>query len=83
MDHKSFNSINLNTKAEFLFNYGEYISSIEYYGNKVDLYTVGGFYVEAFYGGHTKELEKIEILDERERRLQLYSKDVDIDKLLE
>lgn len=82
MDHQSFNSINLNTKAEFLFNYGEYVSSIEYYGNKVDLYIVGGFYVEAFYSGDTKELEKIEILDERERRLQLYSKDVDIENLL-
>lgn len=81
MDHKSFNSINLHTKAEFVFNKGEYISSIEYYGCKVELFIVGGFYVEVFYNLHSEELEEIEILDEQEKRLQLYAASVDIGKL--
>lgn len=83
MDNASFNSIDLDTKAHFVFNYGEYISSIEYYGRKVDLYIVGAFYVEAFYNGESQELEQIEILDSEERRLQLYSIGVDIKNLFE
>lgn len=81
MDNASFNSIDLDTKAQFVFNYGEYISSIEYYGRKVDLYIVGAFYVEAFYNAESQELEEIEILEPNERRLQLYSIDVDINSL--
>ena len=81
MDNKSFNFINLETKAAFVFGYGDYISSIEYYGQKVDLYIVGAFYVEAFHNGETQELEQIEILEPDEPRLQLYSKDVDIEDL--
>lgn len=81
MDNQSFNSVNLNTKAAFVFGYGDYISSIEYYGRKVDLYIVGAFYVEAFYNGETQELEQIEILEPDQRRLQLYSRDVDINSL--
>jgi hypothetical protein len=83
MDHESFNKVNLETKAHFVFNYGEYISSIEYYGRKVDLYVVGAFYVEAFYNAETQDLEQIEILDSEERRLQLYSVGVDIKSLFE
>lgn len=83
MDHESFRRINLDTKANFVFNYGEYISSIDYYGAKVDLYVVGEFYVEAFYNRETQELEDISILNDSERRLQLYSKNVDIGDLFE
>lgn len=81
MDHESFNFIDLETKAQFVFGYGEYISTIEYYGQKVDLYIVGSFYVEAFFNGQTDDLEQIQILEPEERRLQLYSKDVDINSL--
>ena len=83
MDQQSFNSINLYTKADYLFNYGEYVSSIEYYGNNVDLYIIEGFYVEAFYNAQSQELEQIEILDPEERRLQLYSVGVDIKNVFE
>ena len=41
MDHESFRSINLDIRANFVFNYGEYVSSIVYYGRTVDLYVVG------------------------------------------
>lgn len=81
MDNKSFNFIDLETKAQYVFGYGEYISTIEYYGNKVDLYIVGGFYVEAFFNGKTDDLEQIQILEPDERRLRLYSKNVDIGNL--
>ncbi len=83
MDHESFRSINLETRADFVFGYGEYISSIDYYGRKVDLYVVGKFYVEAFYNIETEELEDIAILESSEKRLQLYSKSVDIEDLFE
>jgi hypothetical protein len=83
MNNASFNRINLNIKAQFVFKYGEYISSIEYYGRNVDLYIVGAFYVEAFYNRERQELEEIEILDPEERRLQLYSIGVDIKNLFE
>ncbi len=81
MDNDSFNFIDLETKAQYVFGYGEYISTIEYYGNKVDLYIVEGFYIEAFYNGQTGDLEQIQILEHEERRLQLYSRAVDINSL--
>jgi hypothetical protein len=83
MGHKIFNRVNLETKAHFVFNYGEYISSIEYYERKVDLYVVGAFYVKVFYNVESKELKQIEILDPEERRLQLYSVGIDITNLFE
>lgn len=83
MDQPNFRGIDLDTRAKFLFNYGDYVSSIDYYGQKVDLYVIGAFYVEAFYNAETRELEQIEILDSKERRLQLYSVGVDIKNLFE
>lgn len=83
MDNESFNSIDLQTKADFVFNHGDYISSIEYYGRKADLFTIGGFYVEAFYNLESGDLEEISIIESTHARLQLYSIGVDIDRLFD
>ena len=81
MDSDSFSRIDLQTKAEFLFNYGDYITSIEYYGRKVDLFVFGGYYLEAFYNFDTGDLEDIQLLNPENRRLQIYSVGVDIKDL--
>jgi len=44
-----FNLVDLHGKAVLLHENGEYISTREYYAQKVNLYSMPGFLVEVFY----------------------------------
>lgn len=44
---------------EHIWNQGEYITSIDYYGYKINLYLVGKEYYEVFYNPSSNEIEKI------------------------
>lgn len=60
--HKKFNQADLNGRADLLHENGEYISTREYYAQKVNLYSMPGFLVELFYSPFLNKIEKIEVV---------------------
>jgi hypothetical protein len=46
--------------ASNIWEHGQFLLSIEYYGFRVNLYSVGKEYYEVFYNPDTNEIEKID-----------------------
>lgn len=70
------------TERVFLLNsYGSYVAQREYYIYNITLYTMFGFFVEAWRFNESKEIAKIEV-QENDKALELYLKDIDIGALL-
>jgi hypothetical protein len=63
VDIALFNSVDTHGRAVLLWDHGEFITSRSYYGYKVNLYTMPGFYVELYYREDTNQIEKIEALN--------------------
>lgn len=80
--NENFSFLNLEIKRDFVLNYGEYISEIDYYGSKVLLYIIEGYYIEMFYNTVTEQIDQVEILDPKEKRLNLYVYNVNISDAL-
>jgi hypothetical protein len=55
-----FDQVDVQGRANLLSDYGELISTIDYYGQKVALYLLGNFYVELYYNPHFGRLVKVE-----------------------
>jgi hypothetical protein len=53
----------MNEEAEQVWNQGEYVMSIDYYGYRINLYLVGKEYYEVFYNPSSNEIEKINRAD--------------------
>jgi hypothetical protein len=59
-------------KIKILYEEGNFVVAIRYYGYKVNLYLLGHSYVEVFYN-HKKDLiEKIHLLDMHHSRMKFY-----------
>jgi hypothetical protein len=78
MIHDEFLNLDIHDRAEFAFEFGDFVSVIEYYGFKICLYIVEGVFIEVFYNAHDNKIEDVEILEPNERRLYLYARTVDI-----
>jgi hypothetical protein len=61
--------------------FGKYLSTITYYGNKVLLYVVEDQFVEVFYDDHENQIIQVEILAQEHDRLSLYAEAVDLSDL--
>jgi hypothetical protein len=70
--------INTFLNGAITLEYGEFIDSITYYGNRVMLYIVGSAYVEVFYDQNENEIINVNRLEPTSPRLALYSKNVDL-----
>ncbi|MFN5168993.1 MAG: hypothetical protein ACK5DD_05175 [Cyclobacteriaceae bacterium] len=55
-----FDQVDVQGRANLLSDYGELISSIDYYGQKVALYLLGDFYVELYYNPLSGRIVKVE-----------------------
>ena len=60
--HSEFMALPLQEKVRLLFQNGNFIVAIRYYGYKINLYLLNNFYVEVFYNHKRDMIERIELL---------------------
>jgi len=67
-----FERLSFDKKIKILYEKGNFVVAIRYYGYKVNLYLLGSDYIEVFYN-HKKDLiEKIHLLDMNHSRMKFY-----------
>lgn len=72
MKAREFLSLSLMDKIKTLYEKGNFVVAIRYYGYKVNLYLLTNFYVEVFYNHKNDKIEKIDLLDYTHSRLKFY-----------
>jgi len=78
MSASEFMLLPLPEKIGLLYREGTFIVAIRYYGYKVNLYLINGFYVEAFYNHKLDKIERIELLPNSHTRLKFYSDQISL-----
>ena len=58
------------------------ISEIKHYSYRICLYTLYGYYIEAFFDLNTNDITDVAILEPNDARMSLYANKVDISGLL-
>ncbi len=76
MTSREFTRLSLDEKTKWVYFNGELITSIRYYAYKVNLYLIGSFMVELFYHHSQDRIEKIELLDQKSKRINFYADQV-------
>lgn len=71
--HTEFSALPNKDKIALLFQKGNFIVAIRYYGYKINLYLLNNFYVEVFYNHKRDEIERIELLPVFHSRMKFYS----------
>ena len=67
-----FNDYPFDRKIDTLYTTGNFVMAIRYYGFKINLYLLGGFYVEVFFNHKKARIEKIARLDTSHSRMKFY-----------
>ncbi len=73
MTRARFEKLSHREKMQWIYFNGELITSIRYYKYKVNLYLIDRVYIELFYDNLQDLIEKIEVLDERSKRMNFYA----------
>ncbi|MFN6945600.1 MAG: hypothetical protein ACK4ND_11680 [Cytophagaceae bacterium] len=81
MTEAKFNKLTLKDKIQILYQEGTFMVAIRYYGYKVNLYMLDGFYVEVFYNHKWDKIELIEILDKHHSRMKFYLDQIQLPKI--
>ncbi len=76
--HKDFNALSLKEKISLLFQNGNFIVAIRYYGYKINLYLLNNFYVEVFYNHKRDMIERVELLPVFHTRMKFYSDQIQL-----
>lgn len=76
--HGEFNALPLREKVKLLFQNGNFIVAIRYYGYKINLYLLNNFYVEVFYNHKQDMIERIELLPAFHSRMKFYSDQIQL-----
>lgn len=63
-----FEQLSLMDKAQLVWDQGHYITSIEYYQQKINLYSLGAAFIEVIYSPNINEIEAITEATEYEMR---------------
>lgn len=58
--------MDLHKIASRIFNYGQFIESIEYYNRRVNLYSIDSDFYEVYYNQDSSEIEKINQVTEHD-----------------
>ena len=80
-DAFDFMDLGLKEKIKALFERGTFVVAIRYYGYKINLYLLSGFYVEVFYNHKLDKIERIELLDYGHSRMKFYEDQISIPAL--
>ena len=73
MTVRDFEALQMPDKIKVLYTEGSFVTAIRYYGYKVNLYLLAGFYVEVFFHHLQDRIEKIEPADFNSTRLKFYT----------
>lgn len=73
MTRERFLELSMSEKAKWLYFNGQMITSIRYYGYKVNLYLLEKVYVEVFYNHSKDNVDRIEPLDIKSKRMNFYA----------
>jgi len=73
MTWREFEALDINKKISVLYEEATFVMSIRYYGYKVNLYLLNGFYFEVFVNHKRALIEKIIPLDMSHTRMKFYS----------
>jgi hypothetical protein len=76
--HQEFTALPLKEKVHLLFQNGNFIVAIRYYGYKINLYLLNNFYVEVFYNHKMDIIERIELLPAFHTRMKFYSDQIQL-----
>lgn len=82
MPFYEFNILSLKDKVQLLYQQGNFVVSIRYYGYKINLYLLDNYYVEVFYNHKLDKIEKIELLDPSHSRMKFYTDQISLPKNL-
>lgn len=82
MFEKEFAKLSLLERMAYVALEADLISEINYFSYRICLYTVHGFYIEAFFDIHSNDIADVAILDADDARMSLYANKVDISGLL-
>lgn len=63
----------LDQKIQLLYEHGAFVMAIRYYHYKINLYTLGNYYLEVFVNHKQAAIEKIALLDTHHSRMKFYS----------
>ena len=74
MSHSFFDFFNLSFDGQIkrLYREGDFIVAIRYYGYKINLYLLDGYYLEVFYNHKLDKIEKIDLLNFTHSRMKFY-----------
>jgi len=72
MSPGSFTELEFQQQIKLLYEQGNFVVSIRYYGYKINLYLLRNFFVEVFYNHKLDQIEKVEILDTSNKRMKFY-----------
>ena len=72
MKTRDFLKLSLIDKISTLYEDGNFVTGIRYYGYKVNLYLLNNYYVEVFYNHKLDKIEKIDLLDMDHSRFKFY-----------
>lgn len=64
-------TLSLNDRAEVLWDQGNYLETVVYYGYTLKLYSLSSFFVEVYYSPITQSIEKIEVAYEEDLKKYL------------
>ncbi len=78
MSESEFMLLPLAEKIGLLYREGTFVVAIRYYGHKVNLYLINGFYVEAFYNHKLDKIDRIDLLPNSHTRLKFYSDQISL-----
>lgn len=73
MEVGEFLRLSMKDKITTLYENGRFIVGIRYYGHKVNLYLINGYYVEVFYNHKLDKIDRIDLLDYSHSRLKFYT----------
>jgi hypothetical protein len=81
MNERQFKDFNLTHRMDIINLHGKYVGVRGYYGYKINLYTVYGFFCEVWYDNFENKITKVQVAN-RELVDLMYSGKVDISSLL-
>lgn len=70
--------MNLDDMIQTLYKEGTFVVSIRYYRYKINLYLLTNFYVEVFYNHKLDKIERIELLERKNKRVKFYADQISL-----
>ena len=81
MTQSDFLLLDINARADLVWDTGEFVGARTYYGYNIVLYVLEGLYIEVWVFLATNKIEKVEPI-QNEKDLEHYLKDIDLKKLI-